>query len=136
MCILLARHRPAADGALSQGHELRWGISVRGGDRRGVTRLCTRTGMISQAPNFQTLRLAARLCEGPGVRREGTARGAVPACPAAAVSSPGEGKLAEEEEDHEAEFLGVSWRCPASKEGRILESRLSCRGRKLRLEKI
>ena len=54
-------------------------------------------------------------------RQEGAVRGAAPACPAAAVSSPGEGKLAEEEQDHEAEFLGVSWPCPASKEGRILE---------------
>ena len=56
-------------------------------------------------------------------------RGAATALPNAAVSSPGEGKLAEKEEDHEAEFLGVSWRCSASKEGRILEIRLSCRAR-------
>ena len=81
------------------------------------------------------------------MRWEGAACGAAPACPAAAVNSPGEGKLAEEEEDHEAEFLGVSWRCPASKGGRIRERNWSYRREenrgeeekrreKFRLEKI
>ena len=85
-------------------------------------------------PELPDSRARSELCEGPGVRaadgrlrgpgrprREGAARGAASACPAATVILSGEGELAEEEEDHEAEFLGVSWRCPASKEGRILE---------------
>ncbi len=114
MCILLSRHRPAADGVLCRRHGPRSGISVRDGRSTRVTRLRTRKRSISQAPNYQTLGLAARLGEGPGVRaadgrlrgpgrprREGAARGAASACPAATVILSGEGELAEEEKEHE-----------------------------------
>ena len=58
------------------------------------------------------MRAADGRLRGPGrPRREGAARGAAPACPAAAVSSPGDGGLEKEQDDQAAEIVGASLRC-------------------------